>query len=1299
LVGKLDELRVWNYARSEQQIRENMHLTLSGSESGLLNYWQFNEGSGTTAHDYTGNCSGTLHNLANGNWVNSSIPLGGGVSNSQTVNTTGNVAFTSTGLSSNFTAISATENITVSRINLSPNTKPSDPFYAACSQYWVVKNFDNQTFSADLTFTLADDFNSYNGYNPGSVRLFTRPATSDGAWTFVENAASVDTVANSATFTNLSAFGQFLVLRTYPENYAGNALEFDGVDDYVELSDASGFQYNGSFTVEAWVKTEVMGTGFHSIAAKGTEWELKMYEGSSFIIIEFGVNSNAIFSFKNLNTSLVVGKWLHLCGVVNQTAGQKHLMLYVNGEAGSSVTPPAITPTASLIKIGSGFKGKIDEVRIWREARTQQQIREKMHLTPTSADKNLDVCLQFNEPYGTTANDVAGGNLGTLTNMSIGCWVLSGVPAGGGVSNTQTETGGTLNFTGTGLSMFFNSHASASITVSRIDVAPNINPSLFDSQYWIINLFGTGTFNANLSFTVAEDLTTDDQASSSGIKLYSRPTTDDSNWIYGLNASSVDAAGNTATFNNLTAFSQLAVCRRLAADNFSGNALSFNHGHQDYISATGLKSSMIQFTIEAWVYHNNLSEGIQQYITLGPNAAGIKYNGQSAGGDTWLNFFINTNNYSGYAVTAVNVLSTETWMHVAGSYDGATLNLYLNGELVKTMAASARIDTLDGTFYISTTDAMDGKMDEIRIWNYARNITDIRADMYRTLSGTETGLVSYWQFNEGSGTAPKDIVGGNPGTFHNMDATNWILSTIPTPYQSIADGNWSSSSTWDLGQDVPVKDWSRVQIKSDVILDTDKTMTDLTVDAAASFVIASTSQLTVTGNLLNNAGTGGLVLQSDATGTASLLHTTSNVNAAIQRYITGNPSLTAKTYHFVSVPLTPATNSTSNLFLGAYLYDFDVAGNTWHGLGTSTTTVLDETKGYMIYTPENNHTYTFNGPMNAGTFSPLVIFTGAGNNLVPNTYPSAIDWDAGGWTKTGIANSVYFWPSGGTEYITYVDGVVVPGGTPNPGIIPAGQSFIVKATASPTFKMTDAVRVHSVKPFLKSDENTADLLRIKATANEMTDEAVVRFKAVATLYADPDFDAWKLYGTDGAPQLYTLANDNEMLAINSLPYPETILTIPLNFEMNAEATVTLTFNNIGSFDPSLSILLNDELTGQNINLRNNPVYTFNHKPENDPNRFKIVFGGATDVNEISGDGEGIEIYSYDHQVFIKSEKMEIMQVSVYSILGQNLVTRNLSGFQNLTGLPIQIDFTGNPGFYLVKVKTENGIKSEKIFIR
>ena len=1307
LDGKLDELRVWNYARSDQQIRENMHLTLSGSEMGLLNYWQLNEGSGITAHDYTGNCNGTLTGLGSGNWVNSTIPLGGGNSNSQTVTSTGSAIFTGTGFSSNFTALSGTDNITVSRINLSPNTKPSDPFYANCSQYWVVKNFNNQTFSAALTFTLTDDLNSFNGLNPGSVKLFARAANSDGTWSLVKKAANVDTVANTATFSGVSAFGQFLVLRSYPENYAGNALELDGVDDYVQLTDFSGFQYNNSFTVEAWIKTEVMANGDHFIAAKGTEWELKMHEGPGFIVIEFGANNNSIFSYKNLSTALVVGKWLHLCGVVNQAAGQKNLVLYVNGEAGSSAIPPGITPSASPIILGSGFKGKIDEVRIWREARTQQQIREKMHLTPTNNDKNLIVCLQFNEPYGTTATDVAGGNDGTLTNMGLGCWVLSGVPAGGGVSNTQTEATGAVSYTGTGLSMFFNSHSTASITVSRIDAAPNINPSLFDSQYWIISRFGTGTFDANLTFAVAEDLTAEDQSSSSRIKLYSRPTNDDNNWIYAQNAVSVDASGNTATFNNLTGFSQLAVCRRLPADNFAGNALSFHHA-SDYVSGSGLKSTMLQFTIEAWVYHDNLPVGEEQrYITVEPEVAAIGYDGLPSGSVNQLIFFIKDDNFSGHAIRVDNVLATNKWMHVAASYDGATMKLYLNGELVQTMAASATLFAPDGTFKISGTDAMDGNLDEIRIWNYARDIADIRADMYRTLSGTETGLVSYWQLNEGSGTSVTDIVGGNAGTFHNMDASHWIASTVPTPYQSIASGNWSSVSTWNTGQDVPVKDWSRVQVKNAVVLDSDKTLTDLTIDAAASLVVAPTSHLSVTGNLLNNAGNTGLQIQSDDLVTASLINNTANVDATVERYIpkyAGNAG-----WHFLSSPVAAqnirpgfvnnGTPSVDNDF-----YKFSEPDYLWINTKLESgewNPAFEDAfvlgKGYLV-AYKTDVSKSFGGKLNTGNFTfngtstPTLTYTegtGYGWNLLGNPFPSALDWDE--FTKTNINGSAYIYDGAAGQYLSW-NGTT---GSLTNGIIPPMNGFFVKAATGASLTIPNTSRKHTSTNFYKEKTFVENLLVLKVDGNGFSDKTYIHFREDATAGLDNDFDAFKLMGIEEAPQLYTLLDDKK-LSINSIHFMDEEIAIPLNLKVGKEGKYEISVAE-NTFLETAALSLKDLTTGIVYNLRQKTSISVNHSPESLQGRFLILINNATSVNEIPDETYGIEIYSSGQQIFVKSKKQESIQVSVYNMLGQTLLSKTFTGLGN--GQTCQIDFTGNTGFYLVKANTKNGSKSEKIYFR
>ena len=46
-LGQMDEVRVWNYRRSEEQIRDNMNRRLSGREEGLVGLWNFDDGLAT----------------------------------------------------------------------------------------------------------------------------------------------------------------------------------------------------------------------------------------------------------------------------------------------------------------------------------------------------------------------------------------------------------------------------------------------------------------------------------------------------------------------------------------------------------------------------------------------------------------------------------------------------------------------------------------------------------------------------------------------------------------------------------------------------------------------------------------------------------------------------------------------------------------------------------------------------------------------------------------------------------------------------------------------------------------------------------------------------------------------------------------------------------------------------------------------------------------------------------------------------------------------------------------------------
>jgi len=62
--GRIDEVRIWNVGRTQQEIIDNMTTSLNGNEAGLVAYYPANEGSGTTLGDVTANnFDGTLTNM------------------------------------------------------------------------------------------------------------------------------------------------------------------------------------------------------------------------------------------------------------------------------------------------------------------------------------------------------------------------------------------------------------------------------------------------------------------------------------------------------------------------------------------------------------------------------------------------------------------------------------------------------------------------------------------------------------------------------------------------------------------------------------------------------------------------------------------------------------------------------------------------------------------------------------------------------------------------------------------------------------------------------------------------------------------------------------------------------------------------------------------------------------------------------------------------------------------------------------------------------------------------------------
>jgi|GEM_PF-2174649 len=98
---------------------------------------------------------------------------------------------------------------------------------------------------------------------------------------------------------------------------------------------------------------------------------------------------------------------------------------------------------------------------------------------------------------------------------------------------------------------------------------------------------------------------------------------------------------------------------------------------------------------------------------------------------------------------------TGTWYHLAGSCDGDSARIYVNGALKNTAAVYSNYTGYGwnyiGKEYNSSTSYFNGTVDELRVWNHAREASQLEENMHRSLNGAESGLIGYWDMNEVSG--------------------------------------------------------------------------------------------------------------------------------------------------------------------------------------------------------------------------------------------------------------------------------------------------------------------------------------------------------------------------------------------------------------------------------------------------------------------------------------------------------------------------------------------------------------------
>lgn len=326
----------------------------------------------------------------------------------------------------------------------------------------------------------------------------------------------------------------FFFLVTCATSFAQNALNFDGVNDYV-TSNYPGITGNNQRTVEAWIKTTVNAIGNQQVIldmgtmTTGTRFTVCVLQNNS---LRCEVGGNGIVGTTPVND----GNWHHIA-VTFDPAATNDLKLYIDGnlEIEGNFTVGVNTSGSGSVEIGrrndgiNHFTGSIDEVRVWDVARTQVEIQADMNNEMCNTHPNLKLYYRFNEGVANgnnlgltqTIDDSGNGYTGTLSGFALNGassnWV-NGVTLGAGMtttiipvnacdSYTWLETGQTYTASGNYSTQATSTTGCDSTLVLDLTIySPNdltTNQTVCDSFVWNVN---GQTYYASTSVT--ETLTT-----------------------------------------------------------------------------------------------------------------------------------------------------------------------------------------------------------------------------------------------------------------------------------------------------------------------------------------------------------------------------------------------------------------------------------------------------------------------------------------------------------------------------------------------------------------------------------------------------------------------------------------------------------------------------------------------------------------------------------------------------------------------------------------------------------------------
>jgi hypothetical protein len=174
----------------------------------------------------------------------------------------------------------------------------------------------------------------------------------------------------------------------------------------------------------------------------------------------------------------------------------------------------------------------------------------------------------------------------------------------------------------------------------------------------------------------------------------------------------------------------------------NGNALVFNGGAFVTIPHSASLNLTTGMTLEAWLYPTVSAAAWSSAIMKEQTGefVYVLYAGSPANRPS-VQFNVNnsTTGTGERAVTGSAALPVNTWTHLAGTFDGATLRLYVNGSLVASQPFAGPIFTSTGALRLGGNgvwgEYFTGRIDDVRVYSRALSQTEIQTDLATPVGG------------------------------------------------------------------------------------------------------------------------------------------------------------------------------------------------------------------------------------------------------------------------------------------------------------------------------------------------------------------------------------------------------------------------------------------------------------------------------------------------------------------------------------------------------------------------------------